>query len=64
VDRAIKCNVKGNKSARERQISYDLIHMWNLRNLANEQKKKQREKKLRNTLNYREQTEGYQRGGE
>ena len=23
---------EGNKSIRERQLSYDLIHMWNLRN--------------------------------
>ena len=31
-------NAKRNKSVRERQIPYDLIHMWNLRNKTNEQR--------------------------
>ena len=29
---------KQNKSVRERQISYDFIHMWNLRNSTDEHK--------------------------
>ena len=40
-----ECNVKGNKSIRERQISYGLLHMWNLRKQnkgAKEKKEKER----------------------
>ena len=44
---------------RERQMLYDFTHMWNLRNKTN--RKKIQTKKQ--TLNYREQTDGYQRGG-
>jgi len=36
--------------------------MWNLRNQTNEQRKKKRQTK-KQTLNYVEQTDGYQRGG-
>ena len=32
-------------SVRERQIPYDFIHMWNLRNKTNEQRKKRQTKK-------------------
>ena len=31
MDGARKINAKQNKSIRERQIPYDLTHMWNLR---------------------------------
>ena len=39
--------------------------MWNLRNKMNEQRdKKEREAQTKKqTLNYRQQTDGYQRGG-
>ena len=36
--------------------------MWNLRNKINEQREKERGK-LRNRLNYKEQSGGYWRGG-
>ena len=39
-----------------RQIPYDIIHMWNLRNKTNEQRKKRQTKK--ESLNYREQIDG------
>ena len=32
-------NAKRNKSVRERQMPYDFIEMWNLRNKTNEQRK-------------------------
>ena len=54
-------NAKEIKSVREIQIPYDLTHMWNLRNKSNEQRKKRQTKKQ--TLNYRAQTNSYQRGG-
>ena len=63
MDRTRRYYVKQNKSVRERQIPYDLTLMWNLRNKINEQRGKKRGKP-RNTLNYREQCDGYQRGGE
>ena len=38
--------------------------MWNLRNKTNEQRGKKRQRQTRKqTLNYREQADGYQRGG-
>ena len=37
--------------------------MWNLRNKTNEQKVKKRDKPKKQTLSYKEQTEGY-KGGE
>ena len=56
---------KQNKSVRERQIPYDFIHMWNLRNKTDEHRwKKERERQtIKQTLNYKEQTECYWRGG-
>ena len=36
----LQYNAKQNKSVRERQIPYDLTHMWNLRIKTNEQQKK------------------------
>ena len=32
------CYAKRNKSIRERQLSFDLTHMWNLRNKTDEPK--------------------------
>ena len=54
-------NAKQKKSVRERQTRYDFTHVWNLRNKTIEQKKKERDKP-RNRLNYKEQTDDYQRG--
>ena len=51
------------KLVREGQILYDFTHMWNLRNKTSEQRIKQTQPK-KQTPNYREQTGGYQRGGE
>ena len=51
------------KSVRERQILYDFMHMWNLRNKTNKQREKRQKKHKKQTLNYREQTDGYQMGG-
>ena len=31
VDGPTDCHTKGSKSGRERQISYDIAYMWNLR---------------------------------
>jgi len=44
----------------QRQIPYDFTHTWNLKNKTNEQKMGQTRKQ---TLNYREQIDGYQSGG-
>ena len=65
MGRASEYNSKRNKSVRERLISYDLTHMWNLRNKINRQRKKGRgrEETKKQTLNYREQAVSYQRGG-
>ena len=30
------CHTKWSKSGRERQISYDIIYMWNLKNATND----------------------------
>ena len=62
-----KFNAKWNKPVRERQIPYDFTNMWNLRNKTNEQREKERERERegqtkKETLNHREQTDGYQRG--
>ena len=38
MDEARMYYAKQNKSVRERQIPYDLTHMWNLRNETNEQR--------------------------
>ena len=54
---------KQNKPVKERRISYNFIHMWNLRNEADEHRGKKRERQtIKQTLNYREQTEGCGRG--
>ena len=59
--RATEYCAKQNQS--ERQIPYDFTHMWNLRNKTNEERKREREKKTKEqTLNYREQSDCYQRG--
>ena len=52
-------------SQSERDKCQDFIHMWNLRNKTKEQKgEKKREREIKKqTLNYREHTAGYQRGG-
>ena len=49
-------NVKWSKSVIEREIPYDFIHMWKLRNKTNEQRKKRdREKTTKEqVLNYRD----------
>ena len=38
-------NAQWNKSVRKRQVPYDFIHMWNLRNKTNEQRKNRQTKK-------------------
>ena len=54
---------KQNKSVREKQISNDFTHLWNLRNKINKQREKVRERQSKKQiLNYRGQTDGYQRG--
>ena len=69
MDGARDYYAKQNKSVRERQIPYDFTHMWNLRNKTNEQggKEKRETEKERGKPNqetdYREHTDGYQRGG-
>ena len=40
MDGSREYNAKWNKSVREKQIPYDFIHVWNLRNKTNEQIKK------------------------
>ena len=49
-------------------MPYNFSHIWNLRNKTKEQRKEkkkiERERKTKKqTLNYKEQTDGYQRGG-
>ena len=39
MDGAREYNAKLNKSVRERQIPYEFIHMWNLRNKTNERER-------------------------
>ena len=47
----LQCIMLSDKSVRERQISYDFTHMWNLRNKTNEQReKKERHRETRNRL--------------
>ena len=41
MDGARMYYAKQNKSIRERQISYDLTHMWNLRNKTDEHRGKE-----------------------
>ena len=52
-------NAKRNKSVRDRQIAY-FTHMWNLRKKTNKDKKEAKNQ----TLDYREQINGYQRSGQ
>ena len=47
-------------SEKDKCHMYDLTHTWNLRTKINEGKKRQTKKQ---PLNYREQADGYQRGG-
>ena len=58
---------KENKSVREKQIPYDLTHMWNLRkkqiNIEEREEKKRGRQTIRETLSYRELTEGCWRAG-
>ena len=57
-------NAKWNKSVREREISYDFTYMWNLRNKTWAKGKKEKWiQAKKQSLNYREITDGYQRGG-
>ena len=44
MDGATEYNAKQNESVRERQIPYNFIYMWNLRNKINEQRGKERER--------------------
>ena len=60
MDGSKEYNAKGNKLVRERPIPHDFIHLWNLRNKTTEQSKKRQIQKQ--TLKYREQTAGCQRG--
>ena len=52
--RAKESNAKQNESVRERQILYDLTHMWNLRNKTNEKEKEWERQTKKQILNYRE----------
>ena len=47
----------------QRKAPHDVTHLWNLRNKISEQRKKMRQTQNQ-TVNYKEQTDGYQRGGE
>ena len=40
MNRTREYDANKNKSTRERQISYDFTHMWNLINKTNKQKRK------------------------
>ena len=42
TDGSRRNNAKSNESVRERQIPYDFTHIWNLRNKANEQRRKKK----------------------
>ena len=50
-------NAKWNNSISERENPYDFTHMWNLKKNKNKQKTRNQ------TVNYRGQTDSYQRGG-
>ena len=52
---------KQNKSVRERQILYDFTHVGFKK--QNKQVRGKKDKTNQQTLNYREQTDGYQMGG-
>ena len=51
------------KIGQRRQIPYGFILMWNLRNKTDEHMGKKEWQTIKQTLNYREQTEGCWRGG-
>ena len=69
MHRARMFYAKQNKSIRERQILYDFIHIWNLRNKTDEHRrtdehrsigegrKTEREENHKRLLTYREKTE-------
>ena len=48
MDGATENYAKQNKSIRERQILYDLTHMWNLRNKITEQREEKKRERVRN----------------
>ena len=65
MDEARENYAEPNKTVREREIPCDVTHVWNLRNKTNEQRRDKRERKRqikKQTLKYRGQTDGYQRG--
>lgn len=46
-------------------MPYDFTRVWNLRNKTNKRGRgEERETNPKQTLNYKEQIDGYQRGGE
>ena len=64
VDGAREHCAMGNKSVRVRRMPYGFTLTWNLRNKANEQSRKNiyRERQIKKqTLSYRELTDGYQK---
>ena len=63
MDGARDYYAKRSKSVRERQRPYNFTHMWNLRNKTKKHRGKKERGKPRNRLNYRKQTDVYQRGG-
>lgn len=60
MDRSREYNAKRSKSVRERQIAYDFTRVESKK--RTKEKKKKKDKPKKQTLNYREQTDGYQRG--
>ena len=65
MDRTREYNTEWNKSVRGREIPYDFTHMWNLRQKKKQRRKEEREKQTKKqTLHYRQQIDGYQRGGQ
>ena len=51
-----------NKSVREKLITYDFTHVWNLRNKIDEHRGNHKRQTRELTFNYREQTWGYWSG--
>ena len=58
MDRPRDCHTEWNKSDRERQISYDIAYMWNLKNMI----QMNLSTKQKQTHRHGKQTYGYQRG--
>ena len=54
---------KRSKCLKERQVPNDFTHIWNARKKTNEQRGKRRRQIKEQTLNCREETDAYQRGG-